>query len=372
MKQQMNESLQQVRLKKLLLVLPLLVLPFMTMAFWVLGGGRGNNGLTSFSQKGINTQLPEAQFKGEKPQDKMSLYDQARKDSASGSTHAALSSLDVQSAIKDSALKAQLALSGSRAADDNEAQISRKLALLRQEMNKAPEPQPMNAVTANYPTTSNQPANTSEDTERLEKLMKTMSSKNADDPEMKQLEGMVDKILQIQHPELVAAQLQQQQKPIADSLYKAFRAVIVDNQKAYQGSAIKLRLLDTIHIKGLIIPKGQMIFGSCQIVNQRLLLNIKTIRLGTSILPVDLTVYDMDSMPGINVPDAQLQDAVRSGSDNAMQNMQFLPVDQTMTTQLAGAGVEAAKGLFAKKVKRIKIKLTANYPVLLRNNQPNK
>ncbi len=372
MKQQTNESLQQVRLKKLLLVLPLLLLPFMTMAFWALGGGKGNDGLTSFSKKGINTQLPEAQFKGEKPQDKMSLYDQARKDSASGMGNASIGSLGENAAVKDSAFKAQLALSSNRVADDNEAQINHKLTLLRQEMNKKPEQQPMNTVTANYPTTSNQPANTNEDTERLEKLIKTMNTKNADDPEIKQLEGMVDKILQIQHPELVTAQLQQQQKPLPDSLYKAFRAVIVDNQKAYQGSAIKLRLLDTIHIKGLIIPKGQLIFGSCQIVNQRLLLNIKTVRLGTSILPVDLTVYDMDSMPGINVPDAQLQDAVRSGSDNAIQNVQFLPVDQTMTTQLAGAGVEAAKGLFAKKVKRIKIKLIANYPVLLRNNQPNR
>jgi len=101
-------------------------------------------------------------------------------------------------------------------------------------------------------------------------------------------------------------------------------------------------------------------------------LNIKTIRLGTSILPVDLSVYDMDAMPGIRAPEAVTEDAMRSGTDNAVQSMELMSMDQTLATQAAGAGVEAAKTLFSKKVKRIKVKLKAGYPVLLRNNQPDK
>ncbi len=75
----------------------------------------------------------------------------------------------------------------------------------------------------------------------------------------------------------------------------------------------------------------------------------------------------MDGMEGIRAPDLVTQDAMRSGSDNAVESLQLMTMDQSMTTQLAGAGVEAAKGLFSKKVKRIKVKLKAGYPVLLLN-----
>jgi hypothetical protein len=369
MKQQPIENQQQrEKLKKFLLVLPLLILPFMTMAFWSLGGGKGKQDQQNVNQKGINTELPEAQFKGEKPQDKLSLYDQVARDSASAKNNSPFTSLTAHSKIKDSVLKTQGTLISNRGADANEVKISQKLAQIKQEINKQPEPRPPVTATNANP----QPVTNTADVDRLEKLIKSQTSSGGDDLEMKQLEGMVDKILQIQHPEMVTAQLKKQEKTIPDSMYKAFRALIENNQKVYQGSSVKLRLLDTITIKGEVIPKGSFVYGLCQINNQRLLLNIKNIRLGTSILPVDLTVYDLDGMPGVNVPDALTQDAVRNGSDNAVQGLQFFSMDQTMTTQLAGAGVEAAKGLFSKKVKRIKVKLKGGYPVLLRNNQPDK
>jgi hypothetical protein len=43
-------------------------------------------------------------------------------------------------------------------------------------------------------------------------------------------------------------------------------------------------------------------------------------------------------------------------------------IDQGLTTQFAGAGLDAAKSLFTKRLKRIKQKLKAGYPVLLRDN----
>ena len=186
---------------------------------------------------------------------------------------------------------------------------------------------------------------------------------------MRQLNVMLEKIMDIQHPERINSQLQQQSKSGPDSLYKASRAIIAENQKVSQGSTVKLRLLDTLTIDNQIIPKGQNIYGICQVANQRLFLNIKTIRLGTSILPVDLSVYDLDAMPGINAPEAITTDAIRNGSNNAVQSLQLMSMDQSITTQLAGAGVEAAKGLFGKKIKRIKVKLKAGYQILLRNNQ---
>jgi hypothetical protein len=44
-------------------------------------------------------------------------------------------------------------------------------------------------------------------------------------------------------------------------------------------------------------------------------------------------------------------------------------MDETMGTQAASAGIEAAKGLIGKKVRKIKVRLQNNYPVLLRVNK---
>ncbi|MOA58418.1 hypothetical protein D3C78_1828180 [compost metagenome] len=76
-----------------------------------------------------------------------------------------------------------------------------------------------------------------------------------------------------------------------------------------------------------------------------------------------------DSMEGINVPEALTGEAIRDGSNNAMQGLNLMTMDQTIGTQLAGAGISATKGLFSKKVKLVKAKIWGGYPVLLRNNQ---
>lgn len=341
--------------KQFLLVVPLLVLPFLALAFWAFGGGKGDAGQPVAQKKGINTELPAADFKGEKPQDKLSLYDEAAKDSARAAMNNGNGLLAM--AKKDSITTT------NASAQASEAQITKKLAQLRQQISQ-PQVTPAPTVATAAP-----PAVNTAEVDRLEKLMKNMQSGNSSDPQMRQLDGMITKLLQLQHPELVEAQLKKEVKTTPDSIYKAIRAVIADNQKVISGASVKLKLLDTITIGKQTIPKGQFLYGLCQVNNQRLILNIKNIRLGTSIVPCDLSVYDMDGMIGINAPDAVTEGAVRSGSDNALQSMQFLPMDQTLGTQAASAGIETAKTLFSKKVKIVKVRLKAGYPVLLRVNK---
>jgi hypothetical protein len=350
--------------RKLLLVLPLLVLPFMALAFYALGGGKGNTGNDSQQvSNGINTTLPGAQLQHQKQQDKMALYDKAIRDSASAKANTnrnAFATLGWDTVGRD---KTKLLTANN--AQASETKITQKLAEINRQIH-LPEP------TARYPNTYAQVNPSSPDMDKLEKLLQRKSQANAPDPEMQQLNAMLEKIENIQHPERVVAQLKKDAKPEPDSIYRAIRAVIAGNQKVMQGSSVELRLTDTVTIKGQVIPKGQSVYGLCEVTNQRLLLTIKNIRLGSSILPVDLTVYDMDGMAGIRAKDAVTQDALRAGSDNALQSMELMTMDQSLATQAAGAGVEAAKTIFSKKVRRIKVKLKGGYPLLLRNNQPDK
>src|SRR6202012_5240298 len=104
-----------------------------------------------------------------------------------------------------------------------------------------------------------------------------------------------------------------------ESVFRAIAAVIDGKQKVKDGAAVKLKLTDSVNLKNELLPKGHEIFGICQITNQRLLLTIQNIRLDKKIIPVNLTVFSLDGMPGIPAPEAELGGAASNGADNAIQ-----------------------------------------------------
>ena len=77
-----KHSAKFLRQRKMLLVLPLMVLPFITLAFWAMGGGKGTADMNqSNTNAGLNLQLPNANLKDDKNEDKLSFYKEADADS---------------------------------------------------------------------------------------------------------------------------------------------------------------------------------------------------------------------------------------------------------------------------------------------------
>jgi hypothetical protein len=336
--------------RKFLLVLPLLVIPFMTMAFWALGGGKNQN-QQIVNNRGLDTDLPEAQFKDKDKTDKMSVYQAAQHDSTQdGVSPAFLKSMGLD---KTAPQKTDSVVT----ADDQAQKIQAKLAQLNKQLNQPQETRSGN----NYEEPDPQQV------KQLKKMMRNMNSGNSrPDPEMQQLNKMLDKIQAIQNPGSVQAKTE---VTTPATPFRAIPAMIDGKQKVADGAAVKLKLTDTVTIKNQVLPKGQELFGVCQVTNQRLLLTIQNIRLDKQIIPVNLTVFSLDGMPGIPAPEVELGGAAGSGADNAIQSMQFLTMDQSLGAQAAAGGVNAAKSLFSKKVKKIKVKLQNEYPVLLKINK---
>jgi len=346
--------------RKFYLAIPLLILPFLTMAFWALGGGKdAGKSVNVIPDKGIDLALPSAQFKDSKPKDKMDIYQAAGKDTSV--TKDGVSKNFVQAmgfdpklvTQADSAKVSKVTIPVSNA-DQQSAKIEAKLAQLNRQIN---QPQQVS-----YASQGPDP-----EVKRLHQMMKSMRSSGGEDPEMKQLSNMLTKIQAIQNPE--AARAQTIKKKASESVFRAIPAVVDGKQKVKDGAAVKLKLTDTVTLKNQLLPKGHELFGVCQVSNQRLLLTIQNIRLDKQIIPVNLTVFSLDGMPGIPAPEAELGGAATSGTDNAIQSMQFLSMDQSFGAQAAAGGVNAAKGLFSKKVKKIKVKLSDQYPVLLKINK---
>jgi hypothetical protein len=377
----METTMQQQRRRKVLLVMPLLVLPFLTFLFWTLGGGQANAGKQLVDDhNGFNTHLPDAKLKDDHNLGKLGYYDRASADSAK---------LKQASQTDPYAKKQTDSLQGHSLLTDNAyaphqpgyveqgggglpnspsakaALINKRIADLQTEISK-PAP-----VATSYPP-PNAPSNTTPaGTADLNKnsIPGQPIVASAEDPELKQMNGLLEKILDIQHPDRLREKLAG--GTVTDEKrFQAIPAIIDGNQKIVQGTVIRMKLLDSVRLNGQLFPKGQLIYGSGDLYNQRVKVNIKLIHIGLNIIPVDLSVYDMtDGMEGINVPEAVTGDAVRDGAVSGVQDMNLMSFDPSMGAQLTTAGINTAKGLFSKKVKRVKGKLKGGHELLLRDNK---
>jgi hypothetical protein len=351
---------QEERKRKMLLFLPLLILPFLALGFYALGGGKGAAEAPAASTgKGINTRLPDAKFQKGKAADKMGLYEQAQRDSAAGRSKSAAGAFAALG--WDTSKYSHPAATPVNSALDNEVMIKERLAQINKQIS---QPVPISKPPVTDYEANTRPA----DLDHLEKMLKQKQQSNEPDPQMQQLNTMLDKIMQIQNPALVKDNPQAAKTTTKDTAFKAIPAIIDGNQKVAPGGVVKLRLQDTIRLNGITIPKGQTVFGSCAVTNQRLLLDIRNIRLGTAIIPVNFTVFSLDGMAGIAAPEAELSEAAGSGANGALENMQFLSADYSIGTQAATAGISAAKSLLGKKVRKIRVKLKGGESVLLRIN----
>ena len=380
-----QRSAEFLKKRKFLMVLPLLVLPFFTMAFWALGGGKGSdNRKTALEiQKGFNTELPEAKFNPDEKQDKFSVYEASAKDSQK---------------TKDG--YSQLAFSENQEGftDPNEDRINKKLAQINSEISKQTSPE-SNYSNPMRSRKSDHSVNMSNDVNRLENLMQNMQSDKENDPEMRQLNTLLEKVLDVQHPERAKEKQKEASLNNAQGAYavhvadgktslfsitqelnskqteyvaNGIQAIIHQNQDIVSGSVVKLRLLDSIYINGTLIPKNEFIYGIASVDAERLKIEIGTLRYRNSILPVALSAFDLDGLEGLYIPGAITREAAKSGVDDAIQSLQIMTMDPSATAQVAGAGIKAAKGLFSRKVKLVKVKVKAGYQLLLRdNNQKN-
>ena len=420
--------------RKFMMVLPLLTLPFVTLAFWAMGGGKGNaQSNKPIAQAGLNLQLPEANLADESNQDKLSFYNKAQEDSLRLRQEMQndpyyRNRLDTMDIPQNIAVKNLPSSSNklnnspyhsSGVTDPNEAMIYEKLDALNKAIQQPSQDKTLDQEDASVYQQENNSSDLSNDVDRLENMMQTMNEKGTDDPEMQQLGGMLDKILDIQHPERVKKRIMEKsvqkktqvfsvssdkkevdvtllgkqnkvskdtsKAPKRNRFYdegnsqnlsdesNAIAAVVHETKTVTTGSTVKLRLATDIFVNGHLIPKGNFVFGTASLESERLLINISGIRYGNNLLPVSLAVYDIDGLPGIHVPGSISRDVAKQSADQSLQSIELMSLDPSLKAQAATAGIQAAKGLLSKKIKLMKATVKAGYQVLLKdgNKQEN-
>ena len=410
------------RKRKMLMVLPFLVIPFLTMAFWAMGGGKKNDQNKLSAVQGLNLNLPDPKQKEDKLLDKLSFYDKADKDSAKMAEWMRSDPYYKEKADPEEPVGNELEqLTQTTASKYNqklnvspfdkgkmqpEDQVMQKLSLLQKELNK-------NSVTPQskepdiYDTNQPNPEFASE-VDRLENMMGMMNKGNTEDPEIKQINNTLQKILDVQHPEIVRERIKEKsllhketvfavskqpseksislldtskKKSVGETGFfgleeeanmkdqNAIEAVIHENQTLVNGAVVKLRLLNDVYIAGALIPKDGFVFGLVSLNGERLEIEINSIRSGNSLFPVKLEVFDMDGLPGIYIPGAITRDVAKQSADNSLQLMELSTMDPSLKAQAAAAGINTAKNLLSKKTKLVKVMVKAGYKVLLKDKK---
>jgi conjugative transposon TraM protein len=414
------------RKRKMMVVLPLLVLPFLTMAFWALGGGNATI-IEKKQTQGLNLQLPNANLKDDKLADKMSFYDEADKDSIKLAeqmrndpyyrhqdsmqnvylkeleqvTQSSAEKFNQSPVLQNKGLKIS---PYDQTKSPAEERVMKKLTELNSALNQPEQNISSDGMKDEYKSMKN--LGFGNDVDKLENMMQTLNKSNGDDPEIKQLDGTLEKILDIQHPERVKDRIKEKslknkevvfpitktpkeenislldsgkKNPNKESAFfglsdessldenNAIEAAVHESEILVNGAVVKLRLLNDVYINGSLIPKGNFVFGIASLNAERLEVEINSIRYNQSLYPVKLEVYDIDGLPGIYIPGAITRDVAKQSLDNSLQLMELSSMDPSLKAQAATAGIGAAKTLFSKKVKQVKIMVKAGYKVLLRD-----
>ncbi|NII26164.1 conjugative transposon protein TraM [Pseudoflavitalea sp. X16] len=432
---------------KLLLAAPLVVIPFCALFFHALGGGKGTGDKQQAEQpKGLNTYLPSPKIKDTR-QDKLSLYEIDEKDSASKQKqHRGSLDLfemetppipgeavhDEQTADIDPYGRVTNPFSsggasenrrrrGNRAemAEQPADELERKLNVLRCSLQHDTSNQPEPAEPADEPTPQNDAVFKQLDAAMA--AIKDGTDGGQPDRELGMMSGMLDKILDIQHPDRVKNRLEKQTtsenkgmrvaaistpslidpllqatdpsttrysvstKPQqVDGFYElgdpaqagtdavpSIAAVVHGTQTLVNGASLEIRLDQDVYVRGQLIPKGTSLHGKCSLSGERLQVSFNIIRHGQLLFPVDLEAYGLDGIPGIRIPGSITRDAAKQGTNEAIQAIGLSTMDPSLTAQATAAGLDAAKTLLTKKVKLVKVTVKTDCPLLLRDGTKN-
>ena len=144
------------------------------------------------------------------------------------------------------------------------------------------------------------------------------------------------------------------------------KAVIDENNKGFLGSRIRFRLLEDIFVSNRKISKGSILYGQISGFSmQRVELTIVSVFTKGDILPVNLSIYDVDGMKGLYVPQSVFRDMLKEMGSNSVQGTQMDMGGEGFFTSIGSKLFTSTSKSIANLIKTNKAKLKYNSYVFL-------
>ena len=419
----MQPNPQLAKKKRLLNAAGIFALPVIAVIIAVISLTTGHKKPTdkAKTQAGFNTSLPAPNLPKD-DKNKLEVYMQAQLDSTKLLQEAAkdpyigkrTSSPTTQTSpgkpgdlSLSSAIRPGLGVVTTPFEDDNEKKVNDRLQKIYAALGSQAEQSGDHSLPSMPPTG---PAVASPEISRLEKLMQEFQKKDtAGNPQLEQVSKVLDKIMDIQHPDRVAQTaassfgagvkdnvLPVQSHPLipadstavsdvavsttgffglddnqdsAQSPTNAIEAVVHTSQVVQTGSIVKLRLLQPIYIGGEMIPANSFIYGPAAITGERVTIQLTNAICGGRILPISMSVYDgSDGLLGLYVPGMITRDVVKQGMSQGVQSLNIGSLDPSLGAQAAAAGIATAQSLLSRKISLVKATLKAGHLAILKSS----
>ena len=129
-------------------------------------------------------------------------------------------------------------------------------------------------------------------------------------------------------------------------------AEVYETATVLSGNRVKLRLMEDAWLLGTKIPANTFLYGTCEVTNERLQIEIRQIPLGEKFVPVEITVCDLDGLPGLYVPDNASRKVAKEVGSSANTSSVF----GTSNNPLTYMGIQAADRTTQSLLKMIRIK----------------
>lgn len=144
------------------------------------------------------------------------------------------------------------------------------------------------------------------------------------------------------------------------------KAVIDENNKGFLGSRIRFRLLEDIFVGNRKIAKGSILYGQISGFSmQRVELTIVSVFTKGEIFPVNLSIYDVDGMKGLYVPQSVFREMIREMGSNSVQGTQMDMGGEGFFTSIGSKLFTSTSKSIANLIKTNKAKLKYNSYVFL-------
>ncbi|MDP4201143.1 MAG: conjugative transposon protein TraM [Bacteroidota bacterium] len=150
-------------------------------------------------------------------------------------------------------------------------------------------------------------------------------------------------------------------------------ACIHNNQTVMNGQSVRLRLLGSMKVGSMVIPRNAIITGVAKVQEERLDITVSSLEYEGSILPVELSVYDTDGQQGISIPNTVEVNAAKEvvanmGTSTGTSISLAGNAGQQLAADMGRSLIQGASQLVSKKLREVKINLKAGYQVLLLPN----
>jgi conjugative transposon TraM protein len=147
-------------------------------------------------------------------------------------------------------------------------------------------------------------------------------------------------------------------------------ACVHGDQTVLNGQNVRLRLMEPVRAGKTTVPRNTLISGTAKIQGERLDITVNSVEYAGQILPVELTVYDLDGQRGIFIPDLQELNAAKEivanmGTSAGTSFNLNSDAGEQFVADMGRNLIQGTSQFVAKKLREVKVHLKTGYRLYL-------